>query len=954
MKKVTPIQKTTLKITILHLAIVYLITGLFCFATNPVNKIFFFKNNPTLGLPDSIEGDSILDYGDTVETFITGLDSIIILADNLPESEEIDLRIIDATDIQVTLTNDKYTVNQRNFGVNMEGFFDKYNGAAADEALYTGWSIQNPYELLIQLQPKVLRNPSGATSKFQHPFGSSTSSDFLDVYNSIVDASEIKNGTKNGGYGYEIEEIIRYYDKTDNAMNAPGFLELIDEMEPLGVVPSGWIATPDMADFNSFYKLWKKQISYDPADYLGIWEEPLYLNDFVELVKQIETRNGYTVDVICALNILSEPAQNVTNMIDYLRSSALNHNYSVNVVGVELGNECYFEFFNRAMGFGCYKQDVDATHPIAVDNSAFDHYWAYVNGADDYDAYFSLPGGYATDFVLSDVLDPVNMAGHHNYIDAIRSNAAYNNIKIGIPVENPSNSSGAFVTPQIEYDEILGGTDCNTWNSEVVERYGETKYGKYVINAVIPHLYYTSNNPANPSDNKNWGEIPIGNYNYISPSEDITFYPACLDNNLATTAHDNFNSFYDFTTYDDRLSCAFDGILDHSLNGSFKKFVKSRQRESMLELATELALDGSSPYPKECWITEWNIKNSLRENPDDAEMNAQYFRTGVYFNSFVHAYLMQEEFLNNIKFNYTAGFATQFLKIATVQNFIDGSESDLVKISTRKDLFALGLTTDCSEPFKPFLPRTTYFSYSLLNSIHIQNLKYLKTTQIIYHTNNNQPITAFIDYSHGTATSRDIYFYFTNVKDEPQTYIIKPGTLTTGSFAGKHGVIHCLSTQQLYSRSGSGNLFDINDAYDLCDIYANWYEVNSLDDIYTDYDECPELPADAMCVKVPAHSIGYFVINYDPSLREGDLTDTYQIFPNPTSKSFTIQQIEGETMESNNYDVSIYNMYGNLVQVVNVQNGEPVNIALLPVGLYQIIFKTSEGKLYADFIVKMK
>ena len=51
----------------------------------------------------------------------------------------------------------------------------------------------------------------------------------------------------------------------------------------------------------------------------------LYINDFIAMVKYIETSKNYTIDVISVVNILSEPALEVAKMIDYLRDGSLNH-----------------------------------------------------------------------------------------------------------------------------------------------------------------------------------------------------------------------------------------------------------------------------------------------------------------------------------------------------------------------------------------------------------------------------------------------------------------------------------------------------------------------------------------------------------------------------------------------------------------------------------------------------
>lgn len=659
--------------------------------------------------PDSTETDTTeteIAFGDTIETIMDGMDTIYLLSDVMEDSNLLEERLINTSDVLITLKDEMYSVNDGGYGVNLEGYFMHYNHE--DEATdYSTIGAVNPNQLLKEFSPKVLRHPSGASSKFQHPFGSMNSNDpALPTY---------KKGFKNGGYGYSIEEIIRYYDKTDNFLDLFDDLTLADIIDDMAneVVDLTWMDAADEADFESFYKKWLEQPAFDPDDFTvdeieEIWDEPLYINDFISLVKDIETTQGYTIDVISAINILSEPAVKVAEMIDYMRDGDLNHqDYSVNIVGIELGNECYFSFYERAMGFACYEY-----------NSAFDHYWAYINGEKYYDDYFDVEG----DFDLEDVLD-ASMLGmgpdgfnKHDYIGVLRSDSKYNDIKIGIPVSTPE-AEGAFnYNPEGDMDELEeeSSAPCSlSWNEGVVSKYsattfGEKEYGQYIFDAVVPHLYLTSQNGKTAAENINWGEIPVGGYTPIGG----TYIPNCLDNNLATADHDNFTSEYTYTSSDTRLNCAFAGIIDPLRKGSFNQFIRQKQKLSMMDLAAELKLDGTAEHPKECWITEWNIKNNSPEGEVDTEERAKFERRDVYNNKFVHAVITQEEFMNNIKMNFQSEFQYNFITITTINSFIGGSPTNLVINSSEKDLASLELIDDCSNSFKPFLPRTLYFSFN--------------------------------------------------------------------------------------------------------------------------------------------------------------------------------------------------------------------------------------------------
>ena len=57
------------------------------------------------------------------------------------------------------------------------------------------------------------------------------------------------------------------------------------------------------------------------------------------------------------------------NIIKYLRDSTINHIYPLSVVGVEMGNEPYFDYARLIMGW-----------------ESFEDYWDYLNGVNGVDA----------------------------------------------------------------------------------------------------------------------------------------------------------------------------------------------------------------------------------------------------------------------------------------------------------------------------------------------------------------------------------------------------------------------------------------------------------------------------------------------------------------------------------------------------------------------------------------
>ena len=199
-----------------------------------------------------------------------------------------------------------------------------------------------------------------------------------------------------GGYGYSWKEIVPFYDIT-----AIGAADLGDIETDMGDDECNfcgdWMDDDRFeADFEDFYFKWATQTPFNPTDpaYDTNEERPLYLNQFLELVSEIESLNEYTVDVIYCINILTEPASVVRETIDYMRHNSI---HNVNVVGVEIGNEVYFDFQRESLNF--------------ID---FRYYWEYINGVEDYSDVFPLE-----DFELADVL-PANMINDHDYIGALK------------------------------------------------------------------------------------------------------------------------------------------------------------------------------------------------------------------------------------------------------------------------------------------------------------------------------------------------------------------------------------------------------------------------------------------------------------------------------------------------------------------------------------------------------
>ncbi|MBK9505555.1 MAG: hypothetical protein IPO03_09315 [Bacteroidetes bacterium] len=91
------------------------------------------------------------------------------------------------------------TINQGLYGFHIAGIYGRKvipnDGSAIDQ-----------WQWMSELAPSSLRFPGGADSKFMH----------------LLDGP---------GYGYNIEEIIRFYDRTDYLQNAPSYSAIIDSIQ---------------------------------------------------------------------------------------------------------------------------------------------------------------------------------------------------------------------------------------------------------------------------------------------------------------------------------------------------------------------------------------------------------------------------------------------------------------------------------------------------------------------------------------------------------------------------------------------------------------------------------------------------------------------------------------------------------------------------------------------------
>ena len=268
------------------------------------------KNNSSFKIFDAkwtseITPDTVVEEitEDTL-VYSDGADTIYLINDTLPYDDSLGLHFRDleiADNFYVTFGGIDKNVNPGIYGFNVTGMFDPStlpNDGTSDYA----------WQWLIDLAPEVLRFPSGSYSKFMHL-----------LHNT--------DGTDAVGYGYDIYEIARYYDWTDEDMYFDYEELTLSNINRIlydeDIALKTWIFEDHVQDFKSFRDKWFAQQCVTTR----------YLDDFISLVNQIdEAYPGRPLTkVIVCLNILSETATECRAITDYLRSN------DVNVVGVEMG-----------------------------------------------------------------------------------------------------------------------------------------------------------------------------------------------------------------------------------------------------------------------------------------------------------------------------------------------------------------------------------------------------------------------------------------------------------------------------------------------------------------------------------------------------------------------------------------------------------------------------------------
>lgn len=916
--------------------------------------------------PDSTIVDSTSTYslGDTIGFYLDGQDTVYMLASGTETDSLADLEksYNATTDIAIQINGGTKTVQAGDIGINLTEMFD--HAPISDNGNYT--LTPNPYAQFINLAPKTVRIFSGSGAKFMHPLGSMND-----------ELNNPNTGLMNGGYGLKISDIVAFYDKTNNFMDYPaifpdggGGYNIVDDMTG-GILPfdgpgydGTWMGSGYEDGFRDDYNTWLSQTKFDPTDivtYPNIASYPLAINDFIELIKETEeapANLGLRINVLYVANIWCAPVSECKDVINFIRNASINLNYSVNLVGVEIGSEVFSRFHEDAVGF-----------------NDFCHYYDYINGGD------YLDFGY--DFDLSDVLPPAMLVpGAHDFLTGLNTSFE---VQIGLPALNVHDDVVQYpfkiaedIGPHnidAENGNPIADGGCK-WNEQLVLHYGDMIGSQYKFDAVILHTYYGAQDAEDefgvPIWGKNWGQMIIST-------------PGCLDGDALTAGYQNFTTAYDYTTTtgDPNLSCAFDksvsllpatNTLDPAIdNGNFRDFTRSRFRDffiaegESLHFTAAFGTKAEHPELKDVWVTEANILNNTSFTNSDPEKD----RLEVYFNSTVHCFIKQGWALNAIKANIDASLRQDFMPYVTFQNYLGGTPLCLMNLATGQDLTKLGVTTDCDELEYPYyVTRATYHSDRQLNPIQLRALDIMNTTSYLYTSNPNLPPTVFVSPA-GGALYRTAYVYYTNYKNVPQKYICKPGTFgpSWGCGAGNHisleePRIYTLNPDQLYSSAGHNTLWDFNDAYDPDLACSNTptdhrYEILSSTPDYPETAYCPgahpaDLPLGSTCVTVPANSCGYFILNLlcKPD-RLGEFDDIFEIYPNPTDDYFIIADRDEFDSYETLLELKIFDIMGNQLYSGIVHREQKISISNFPVGVYLISIKKDGHQLETEQLVKM-
>ena len=811
----------------------------------------------------------------------------------------------------INLSSSTESINKGLFGVHISGMF-KTN------ALYQDTNSTDQWQWMVDLQPRSLRFPSGSNGKLAH----------------------LLSGP--AGYGLNLEEIIRVHDASDGVidLDATEIANLIDDIHAYcqggefadGLGAGGDGENPDHAgcDFEANQDLfftgldsWMDVESKADDSYIDDVKEyvlqtfldesdsnDLFINQFIDLIDQIQTTHGYTVDVIYCANILSEPASEVRAIIDYLRTNG------VNVVGVELGNEVTNEFFCNTIGF-----------------KTFADYWNYIHGT-AMPAYTVTTDLYTTD-PLTNPLYAVT--ADHDYFAYLKEDPTFN-IKIGLPAQRIT--TGEFV---FKLSESLACGDPN-WNTSLRSNYfameGVTGLNRRYFDAIVLHPYY---------DNAgHWSK------SFVDPVTGLEEEYICgtfIDGIEVTE--------WDYTSPDPFLEPVFEDVTLH-----WRRFIKDSIDLAYQEFNTYFDFDLTGSEKKELWTTEWNIKIKPYDDLFSG-LSSDGKREQTVTNNFPHGFLVQEWWLKNLRLNFDPAYKKNFFKYSTIQNYASGSDIQLLSPADKPDEFTYYGIMDpvyqssgmCRPDRNYYVKRTTMFSYELLSQINKNNLAYLETAQGTFSTNINLPPTTFID-----AANQVLYVYYSNIKQVEQKYTLTSTFSLLGLYPWGYYVTidhpnakaYVVQAQQLYSGSGKSMLF--NDQFNTCYATTNYTPeitaITVIDNASPVNLDCADPLTNPNCFNVPPLSYGYIEIPFEVSDTPSEerkaqlIQHDVRIIPNPAMGS-----VQFDIGYATRATILIYNGQGILIDQLYLEGSKQTDISTYSAGVYTVKVICTDGEVFTEKLV---
>jgi hypothetical protein len=527
------------------------------------------------------------------------------------------------------------------------------------------------------------------------------------------------------------------------------------------------------------------------------------------------------------------------------------------------------------------------------------------------------------------------MQEDHNFISAFKADPDFE-CKVGIAAGNLK--AGAPDWYALKGEDNLS----DDWNEELVEHYEDyitvNDDERFLFDAVVLHPYYE------PSGN--YLNIPLDYYcNVLYPASGTA--PICTYEGCDSWELDRWK----FTDPDDRLRDPFEKLLGLQSNepGNFEAFIKNRYDESYDAQNDVLKFYLKKKWQKDLWTTEWNLKDRHNSYPSESYLQLQL---SSYVNSFAHGLLIQEWFLNDLKKNFDTDFRKGFHTYSTFHGWGGGSYYSMLLHSDEADrLYHLdedGESDPLSAPPSGqllWLKRTMYYTFELLSEITKHDLKYVPSNHSMYVHNSNVAPTVFIN------NTNLLYIYYSNMKNETQSYVIKPGHLIdlfpeAVAIGFGNAEIYNVDPLRLYSTSGRSKLYDMNTCYNDEDQFHP-FEIQGITGPTLNDPECTGLPGGAICVTVPASSFGYFTIPIYTSSNErlSISEDQINIYPNPAGSSFMLSCAIPEIL-IDEFAIDVFNLNGERIISTTTAQNSPVDISSLTSGIYMIAITNKEKTFY--------